>query len=231
MIKLNSTWIIDNLRIVIFGDGSIPFKEKETSSSLTGNNESISIKYDEKGESVIKEVTSLDDNFVFILTYFEKQNIIELSLNFTKEDKKISLDFLFKKIVFFAKKLYTNDFFKVRRLGVISDFHQDSFDDIKNTISTMSFLENYDDFDICLNKSSTFNNIKINQAININSSEKLFVKTEEPFNIPVTDMKKVTRLVIDVNTDIDNRNIGDYSTTLMKLVELSKDLIDNGGDV
>ena len=231
MINLNSTWIIDSLRIVIFGDDLIPFKETETSSFLTENHISASIKHDENGEDVIKEVTSLEDGTVFILSYFEKQNIIEFSLNIDKETKKDLLNTFFNKIKSLAKKFYDNDPLKVKRVGVISSFHKDDFDGVKDSISTMSFLKSYDDFDIRLNKSLSFDEVKINQAININSSERLFVKIEERLNIPITDMKKVAGLVIDVNTDIENVSIRDYSKTLIRLVELSENLIANGGSL
>lgn len=230
MINLKSEWIVDNLRIVIFGDDFIPFKEKETSRFLTENHISASIKQDENGESVIKEATSLKDNSVFSLSYFEKQNIIEFSLNIDKENKEGLLDKFFTEIVRLVNKFYYNNSFKVKRLGVVSLFYQDNFNAVKNAEST-SFLKDYDDFDIRLNKSSTFNEIKINQAVSLNSSERLFLKIEEPFNIPVPNMKKVVELVIDVNTDVENGNIEDFSTTLVKLAELSNQLIDNGGGI
>lgn len=230
MINLKSEWIVDNLRIVIFGDDFIPFKEKETSYFLTENHISASIKQDENGESVIKEATSLKDNSVFSLSYFEKQNIIEFSLDIDKENKEGLLDKFFAEIVRLVNKFYDNNSFKVKRLGVISSFYQDNFNAVKNAVST-NFLKDYDDFDIRLNKSSKFNEIKINQAVSLNSSERLFLKIEEPFNIPVPNMKKVVELVIDVNTDVENGNIEDFSATLMKLAELSNQLIDNGGGI
>lgn len=230
MINLKSEWIADNLRIVIFGDDFIPFKEKETSYFLTENHISASIKQDENGESVIKEATSLKDNSVFSLSYFEKQNIIEFSLDIDKENKEGLLDKFFAEIVHLVNKFYDNNSFKVKRLGVISSFYQDNFNAVKNAVST-NFLKDYDDFDIRLNKSSKFNEIKINQAVSLNSSERLFLKIEEPFNIPVPNMKKVVELVIDVNTDVENGNIEDFSTILIKLAELSNQLIDNGGGI
>lgn len=230
MSNINSTWIIDNLRIVIFGDDPIPFKETETSNSITGSEIFASIKHDENGENVIKEAISLEDELVFSLAYFENQNVIEFSLNLGEEqEKKTLLDTVFNKIIYFTKKFYSNNSFKIKRMGVISDFYQTNFDDAKNDIYTINYLGNYDDFDIRLNKSFQFGEVKINQAVSFNSSERLFMKIEEPLNIPVPNMQKVARLMIDVNTDVENKSIGDYTETLMKLVELSKKLIANGG--
>lgn len=224
------TWNIENLRIITFGEEDIPFTEGETSAFLTGSNVSASIKQDKNNEMVISEVTPLEDYSIFNLSFLGKQNIIEFSLNVNEIKKEsLELDLIFNKIESFAKKFYNKCNFKIKRIGVITELYQTDFNYIKNNISIINYLDEKDDFDIRLNKSCVVNEVKINQAINFNSAERLFIKLEEPFNIPITDVKKVTRLTIDVNTDIENKVINNPSTILMKLIELSKSLVKNEG--
>lgn len=224
------TWNIENLRIITFGEEDIPFTEGETSAFLTGSNVSASIKQDKNNEMVISEVTPLEDYSIFNLSFLGKQNIIEFSLNVNEIKKEsLELDLIFNKVESFAKKFYNKCNFKIKRIGVITELYQTDFNYIKNNISIINYLDEKDDFDIRLNKLCVVNEVKINQAINFNSAEQVFIKLEEPFNIPITDVKKVTRLTIDVNTDIENKVINNPSTILMKLIELSKSLVKNEG--
>lgn len=224
------TWNIENLRIITFGEEDIPFTEGETSAFLTGSNVSASIKQDKNNEMVISEVTPLEDYSIFNLSFLGKQNIIEFSLNVNEIKKEsLELDLIFNKVESFAKKFYNKCNFKIKRIGVIAELYQTDFNYIKNNISIINYLDEKDDFDIRLNKLCVVNEVKINQAINFNSAEQVFIKLEEPFNIPITDVKKVTRLTIDVNTDIENKVINNPSTILMKLIELSKSLVKNEG--
>lgn len=230
MPKSDFTWNIENLRIITFGEEDIPFTEGKTSAFLTGSNISASIKQDKNDEMVIHEVTPLEDYSVFNLSFLNKKNIIEFSLNVNEIKKEsLELDSIFNKIETFAKKFYNEYNFKIKRIGVITELYQSNFNYIKNNIPIINYLDEKDDFDIRLNKSCVVDEVKVNQAISFNSAERVFIKLEEPFNIPITDVKRVARLTIDVNTDIENKVINDSSTILMKLIELSKRLVKNEG--
>ena len=229
MPKSDFTWNIENLRIITFGEEDIPFTEGKTSAFLTESNVFASIKQDKNNEMVINEVTPLEDYSVFNLSFLDKQNIIEFSLNVNEIKKEsLELDSVFDKIEYFAKKFYDEYNFKIKRIGVITELYQSNFNYIKNNISIIN-LDEKDDFDIRLNKSCVVDEVKINQAISFNSVERVFIKFEELFNIPITDVKRVTRLTIDVNTDIENKVINNSSTILMKLIELSKRLVKKEG--
>ena len=226
------TWNIENLRIITFGEDPIPFSKDEISTLLTGRNVTASIKQDENGDGDIEinEVTPLEDDSIFNLSFFEKQNIIEFSLNVNEIKKEsLSLDIIFNRISDYTQKFYEEYNFKIKRIGVISELYQTNFDYIKNNISIINLLGEEDDFDIRLNKLRIFNNIKINQAVNFNSAERVFVTIEEPFNVPIINIKRVTRLTIDVNTDIEHKIIDNSLIMLIKLIEISKALVNNEG--
>ncbi|HHT7700750.1 hypothetical protein ACFGW3_05940 [Pasteurella multocida] len=227
MSNFDSTWNIDILRIVTFSDERIPFTEETTSISLTGVPITASIRQEENGEIRINEATQLENGSLFDLSYFENQNIIEFSLNIN--ELPISLDESLVILENYTRLFYEKNNFKIKRIGIIAELYNTSFTTVKDKLPIINTLNKNDDFDIRLNKVSEFNGVKINQAINFCSAEKLFIKIEEPFNIPIAEMKKVTRLVVDVNTDIENELINDKTSILMKLVALSKKLIISEG--